>query len=89
MVNCQNVVCISLVTLGVFVVMMYRPSSKLNKDNNHLSQFIFNFPIDWEVILIGDFNLSSINWGNAHPFQGDFKNNTQAFVEAFVSSSSS
>ena len=73
MVDCRNVVCIRLVKLGVFVLILYRSPSNSSEYNNHLSQFTFNFSVDREVILIGDFNLPSINWGNVHPFHGDFE----------------
>ena len=58
-VDCQNV-CIMLVRLGVFVI-YNRPLANSSEDNNHLSQFILNVSVEWEVILIGDFNLPSIN----------------------------
>ena len=57
MVDCQNVVCIMLARVGVSVIMVYRPPSNSSEDNNHLSQFILNFSVDRDVILIGDFNL--------------------------------
>ena len=38
------------------------------------------------MILIGYFNLPSIDWSNVHPFQDYFEPSTQAFVNAFVSS---
>ena len=62
-------------------MMVYRPLSNSSGDNNHLSQFIWNFSVDREVILIGDFNLPSINWGNVHPFHGHFELTTQAFFD--------
>ena len=57
MVDCENVVCIRIVRLGVSVIMVYRPPS----DDNHISQFILSFSVDREVILIVDINLPSIN----------------------------
>ena len=83
MVDCQNIVCIRL---GVFVVMVHRPPSNSSVDNNHLSQFILKFSVDREVTLIEDFNLPSINWGNAHTFQDNYEPITQALVDIFVSS---
>ena len=83
MINCQKVGCIRL---GVYVRNVRRPPSNASEDNYHLSQFVLNFSVDRKVILIGDFNLYSINWDNVHPFEGDFKLTTQAFVDAFVSS---
>ena len=32
---------------------------------------ILTYKINLLLILIGDFNLPSINWGNGHSFQGD------------------
>ena len=48
-----------------------------------------NFYVDRQVISIRYYNLSSINWGNAHPFHGDFEieSTTQVLTDAFVSSS--
>ena len=66
--------------------MVYRPPSNSSEDDNQLSQFILYFSVDREVILIGDFNWPSINWGNARFFQGDFEPTNQAFVDAFFSS---
>ena len=60
MVDCENVVCIRIVRLGVLVIMVYRPPSYWSKDDNHISQFISSFSVDREVILIVDFNLPSI-----------------------------
>ena len=85
MIDCQNVVCIRLVQLGVLVIMVYHPPSNSSEDNNHLSQYILHFSVDREVIFIVDFNLPSINWGNIHRFLGDLEPTTQAFVDAFVS----
>ena len=68
---------------------MYRSLSNSSEDINHLSQFLLNFSVDRKVILIEDFNLPLINWGNAHPCQDDFESSTQAFVDVFVSSGSS
>ena len=62
---------------------VYGPPSNSNENNNHLSQSILNFSVDFLlVILIGDFNLPLNDWGNVHPFQDDFKPTTQAFVDA-------
>ena len=84
--TCQNVVCIRLVRLCVFVIRVSRTPSNSSKDNNHLSQFILNFSVDREIVLIGDFNLPSINRGNSHPFLGHFEPTIQALVDALVSS---
>ena len=83
MIDCQNVICISL---GVFVIMVYHPPSISSEVNKHLSQFILNFSVDREVILIGYFNWSSINWGNANPYQGYFEPTTRMLIDAFISS---
>ena len=85
-VDCQNIVCIRSVKLGVIVIMVNRSPSNSSEVNNHPSQFILNFSIDMEVVLIGDFNLPSINWGNVDTFQDHFEPTTQASVDAFASS---
>ena len=86
MADCQNIDCIKLVRLGIIVIMVYRPTSNSSENNNHLSQFILNFSVDREIILIRDFILPSINWDNVHHFQGHFEPTIQAFVDDFVSS---
>ena len=40
MIDCQNIVCIRTVRLGVFVIIVYRPPSNSSEHNNHLFQFI-------------------------------------------------
>ena len=77
------------VRLGVFVIMVYRPPSYSSEENNHLSQLFSNFSVEWELILIGGFNLPSINWDNVHLLQDkkDVENvepTTQAFIDTFV-----
>ena len=70
----------------VYVIVVYQPPSYLSKNIKHLSQFMLHFSAYREVILIGYFNLPSINWGNVHAFQGDVEPTTQVFIDTYVSS---
>ena len=84
-VDIANVVCVHLVNLGVFIVVIYRPPSYSNLDNENLSAFILEFCMGKEVIVVGDFNLSSIDWSSEFSLFEHYDPVTQLFVDSFIS----
>ena len=49
---------------------VYRPPSISSADNTNLLNFIEQFCSEREVVLLGDFNLPSINWASDTPDVG-------------------
>ena len=60
----QNVVGIHLTDLDVWLLCVYRPPSYNDAWNQTVVDIISNFCIEREVVVIGDFNLPSLNWRN-------------------------
>ena len=42
---------------------LYRPPPNMESDKDVLLQFLYHFCSDKEILMLGDFNLPSIQWG--------------------------
>ena len=63
-VDIPNVTCIQLVDMGIFVLSVYRPPSYNNIENATLINFLSDFCLGKEVVVLGDFNLPSLRWAS-------------------------
>ena len=64
-----NVLVIFLPHILLYVITIYRPPSYTSTENNNLLDFLSEFCLGKDVLLMGDFNLPSIKWNN--DLQGD------------------
>ena len=65
-VDVSHVNCLSLrlSNLDLHVVAVYRPPSNSPEQNQSLLNFLLHSCADKEVLILGDFNLPSISWGD-------------------------
>ena len=84
-VNIPNLVVVSATELDVYFVSVYRPPSYSSEENVRIIDFLHEFVVGKEVIILGDFNLPSLKWPleisasiYASPVDRDFRN---CFVE--------
>ena len=81
-----NVLTFCLVSYNVHVVVVYRPPSNTDVDNELVCSFLGNFCADKEVILMGDFNLPGLDWSCGHPITTPgCSRSVQMFVDMFDS----
>lgn len=57
-----NVLSVTLPDLNLLVVLVYRPPSYSDNDNNALLSFLHDIRGQYELVILGDFNLPSIVW---------------------------
>ena len=58
----SNVLCFRLSEFNVFIVVVYRPPSYNEAQNDELISVLTGLSCDREVIIIGDFNLPGVIW---------------------------
>ena len=81
-----NVLTFCLVSYNVHVVVVYRPPSNTDVDNELVCSFLGNFCADKEVILMGDFNLPGLDWSCGLPITTPgCSRSVQMFVDMFDS----
>ena len=59
-----NIVAVLLSALDIYILSVYRPPSYGLEENNQMMQFLREFSLGKELIIMGDFNLPSISWEN-------------------------
>lgn len=59
-----NTIGFALPSYGISVVVVYRPPSNSLEENLRLIDFIENFCLNKETLLLGDFNLPTIEWNS-------------------------
>ena len=79
----QNVVVVYLKDFDVYVVSIYRPPSYSGEQNQRLIDFIKNFSIGRELIIMGDFNLPTLRWPTQNISMGVSVVDRE-FLECFV-----
>ena len=90
-VNVDNVTCpmtnilvFRLTKYNVFVIVVYRPPSYTQVQNQELLGLLDNVVSDREAIVIGDFNLPGISWGlHAHGYANQGSPMERQFVDTF------
>lgn len=67
-----NILTFHLVSHNVYVVVVYRPPSNSDMENEAACQFLKDFCAEKEVVVMGDFNLPGLYWhrGNSTPVPG-------------------
>ena len=83
-VNVRNVLVVHVLRYDFFIVVVYRPPSSSVLDNDRLLAFLMEFCYGKEVVLLGDFNLPTVQWTDSishdAPCLAD-----RGFVECFAS----
>ena len=59
-----NVLSFRLVMFDIFVLVVYRPPSNTQEQNDALTHFLIDSCAEKEAIIAGDFNLPSLDWSN-------------------------
>ena len=80
----KNVLTFRMTRFNIFVLIVYRPPSYTIIENEELLQSLQTFVSDKEAILIGDFNLPNVAWGEDdahHIFHGT--STERAFLDMF------
>ena len=62
-----NIVVIQLMQLDVYYMVCYRPPSYSDMENARTISFLEDFCPGKEIIIMGDFNLPSLNWQDGVP----------------------
>ena len=83
--NIPNTLIIHLTQFDVFVILVYRPPSNSQEDNHNLISFIHSFCYSKEFVLLGDFNLPSIDWSSDSPLFSYMSPTDKLFYDCFVS----
>ena len=79
-----NTIALSMPKLKIFILCVYRPPSYDNVQNLELTNYIYNFSLGKEIIILGDFNLPSIKW-NSDPENWSLSANDALFYATFNS----
>ena len=79
----NNTLVIYLLEYDVYMLNIYRPPSNSDAQNSLLLEFLCEFCNDKEVLVMGDFNLPSIVWGN-EPQAVRASRSEAAFLDAFT-----
>ena len=83
-VQVPNTVAVYLPDFDLYVASIYRPPSNSTVDDNALVDFLLDFCLGREVLLMGDFNLPTIQWGNDLICNG-LSNIDRYFYQCFTS----
>ena len=78
-----NTVGVCLPDFGVTILVVYRPPSNSLVDNLALISYLESVCEDKELILVGDFNLPSIDWSSDVPVGGSLLG--EQFLDFFSS----
>ena len=79
-----NLLILYFEMFDIYVVIVYRPPSYDDVQNNLLLKFICDFCVDKEVIMQGDFNLPSLNWELHDIFSQYVAPLDNSFYESFI-----
>ena len=79
-----NVIIVRLTDLELVLIVVYRPPSYKEVDNNNLANILINYCIGSEVLILGDFNLPSLKWDSDLPSNYMLKLDRE-FLEIFTS----
>ena len=70
----------------VYFIVVYRPPSNLDGDNEDLVNFLKDFCSNKEVVIMGDFNLSSLKWNSSDLLSSSITPLDLEFYETFIDS---
>ena len=80
----ENIVVVHLINFDVFVVTVYRPPSYSSSQNQALINFLYDFCGDKEALVLGDFNLPTLQWQMEHPTQEYVRPVDRLFFSCFT-----
>ena len=69
-IDMPNIAGILLVDMNVWVLAVYRPPSYTVDQDDRLIRFLNEFNDGTEVIIVGDFNLPSLDWSSDNMLHG-------------------
>ena len=73
-----------LIEQDIYIVMTYRPPSYNTEDNESLTNFLQEFCNSKEVLLLGDFNLPSLQWTDEDSTAGYLLPTDRLFLDVFT-----
>ena len=82
-VNIPNLAVVFLPAPALYIVSIYRPPSYDEVQNLQLREFLLEFCLDKEVIVLGDFNLPSLKWSSSNPIGGYVSPVDASFFDIF------
>lgn len=83
-VSCENVCAIHLISLNIYLLIVYRPPSNSADSNLALLNFLNVFCPSKEVIVVGDFNLPLIHWQSRNVLTTRYPPLHQSFMDIFT-----
>ena len=75
-----NVLSVLVEEWGVHLVVVYRPPSYSQRENEALLEFVAGYTVNKNVIILGDFNLPSLKWGSTEMLRRLYHTNRLAFL---------
>ena len=85
-VDVPNVLVVFVPSWGIYVITVYRPPSYFELENEKLRDFISEFCLDKSVLLMGDFNLPSLDWAGEQPVLEQYVSPLdRSFYDVFLS----
>ena len=82
---CENVCCVHLVDFDVFLAVVYHPPSNGPDKNVSICRFLYDLCDSREVLVLGDFNLPAIQWGDGNLSSSNFPPLQRGFLDCFFS----
>ena len=83
-VEVPNVLSVFVGEWDIHIVVVYRPPSYSQSENEVLLSFLANYTIENNIILLGDFNLPSLRWGCEDMFDGYITPVDSLFYDTFA-----
>ena len=84
-IGCPNVHAVHLTSFNCYILAVYRPPSYTLVDNTNLTKFLHQLCLNKETLILGDFNLPTIDWFRDHAKFLDYDPLTASFVNCFNS----
>ena len=82
-VGIPNVAVIHMIDFDVYLLVAYRPPRCSDVENARLLNFILDFGFSKELIIVGDFNLPTIDWRSDY-FEGYIRPIDRQFLDVFM-----
>ena len=83
--SCRNVLSFRLTKFNTYIFVVYRPPSYSIADNDALSAFLLHSCIDKEAVVMGDFNLPSLDWSYPEKVSSAASASDARFLDLFDS----
>ena len=81
-----NVVGVLLEELDLYVLSVYRPPSYSNEENLRLRTLLWDFVFGREVLILGDFNLPTLDWSSASVLDSYIRPVDREYYDCFMQS---